>query len=156
MKNIKYKRVPKTSIDNYISGWEALNTGGLHGFSDWHTLNYWMITGEDNEIKLFDNKILNSDGIEYRFINYCDEKVFIASHPRALADLVYKSALNNENLDKYINISKDLLTEEERDKYWLLLSNLSKYYNEIDDFRKHEFPKRYYEEKYSGATRLSE
>lgn len=146
---MKYKKIPKTSENFYISGWEALNTPGKTGSADWHPLNFWASCENGLDcIKLYCNPILGKSGIEKREIKYSEGPVFIANHPRALADLIYKAIKENKNIELYQKDSEDLLTDEECREYWKYLRKMAEYYEEIDEFSKIEFTKWYLEECY--------
>lgn len=146
---MKYKKIPKTSENLYISGWEALNTPGKTGSADWHPLDFWL-SYEDSEdyIKLYTNPVLGNEGVEYREIEYSRDYEFIANHPRALADLVYSAFKEGKDINTYSRDSRDLLSDEECKEYWKYLRKMSKYSNEIDEFSKVEFPGWYLEECY--------
>lgn len=144
---IKYKRVPKTSITEYISGWESLNTKVGDSYADWHPMQYWLDTGGNEEIKLYSNPILGEDGVVKLKIPYSNELVFIATYPRALADLVYTATINEKSLNPFRKEYNSLLNDEEIIKYRNYLEKMAEEHKAIDEFLKNEFPKWYYEEK---------
>lgn len=102
--------------------------------------------GNDEYINLYSNPILGTEGIEKREIHYTGGIEYIATHPRALADLVYMAIKDGKDINVYQKDSQDLLTDEECREYWKYLRKLAESYNEIDEFSKIEFPKWYLEE----------
>lgn len=83
------KKVPKTSIENYVSSYEALNVPDENELpADCHPNNYWMSKVADEEVKLFNSKtsLFGIGGIEERDTYF--GKIWIANHVRAIADLV--------------------------------------------------------------------
>lgn len=144
---IKYKRIPKTSITKYISGWESLNAKVGETYADWHPMQYWLDTKGNEEIELYSNPILGKDGIVRLKIQYSNEHVFIATHSRALADLIYLATINEKSLNPFRKEYNSLLNEEEVIEYRNYLNRMARENKVIDEFLKSEFPKWYYERK---------
>ncbi len=95
MKELYFRKIPKTSYTNYISCQEALNTPDENGeMADWHSLVYWSSPKPNQEIPLYHNPLLDKEGIEYRKIQYSEDKVHIANFARAFADFVYLKRKN--------------------------------------------------------------
>lgn len=63
MENIYLKKIPKTSLKSYISGWEALNTPNNHSSADWYPINFWYSKNKDETIKLYNctHEFLNKE-----------------------------------------------------------------------------------------------
>lgn len=143
-KEFYQKEIPTTSYDNYISGWEALNTIAPNGTTaDWHALEYWGAIKQKENIKLYNNYFLGNAGIACRKINWSSDKVYIANFARAVADLVYYS----DNLDELKFIFSDMLNEDEESEAFEYMKIISKH-KDIDEFLKRELPKKYYMWKY--------
>lgn len=141
---MKFKKIPETSINRYISGWEALNVVNESGLTaDWHPLKFWTTNLDSEEIPLFSNSVLGNRGIHRRKIKYSDDPVYIADFPRAIADLIY----NNDKTDSLVNAANDFLTEEETNILFSYLLEILKS-KDIESYIKQEFPKKYYEWKY--------
>lgn len=144
---MKFKKIPDTSLERYISGWEALNVVDENGLSaDWHPLKFWLAYNDDDEIPLFSNPILGSNGIKKRKIKYSDELVYIADFPRAIADLIY----TDDKTDSLVNASTDFLTDEEAKVLFKYLLKILKF-KDIEAYIIHEFPKYYYDWKYENT-----
>ena len=137
---IYLKKIPETSKELYISGYEALNTPDSSGVpADWHPRLYWYSEVEGEYIKLYSNPILGDEGIEERSLIYAKEKVFIATHVRAMADLVF----HTENLDILTGFVNDYaFDEKQKEEVFNMLMLINKHKN-IDNFIKYEMPKQY-------------
>lgn len=120
------KTVPKTSKDNYISGFYSLNTPYEdRETADWHPMTYWY-TPDDKpcEILLYKpNELLGCQGIEYRNIMWTDEKVYISNFPRALCDLLFE-----RNIPSMLRYSKQdfLMREDDQKEYFGMLMKIYK------------------------------
>ncbi|WP_416738290.1 hypothetical protein ACM0L0_01900 [Mycoplasma sp. 005V] len=87
------KKLPKTSYDNYISGWEALNLNFNRSSNgaDWHSSEFFY----DNKIsylKTYEkNPILKNLGISKQTITWDNNKVeiYVANYGRAIYDLIH-------------------------------------------------------------------
>lgn len=140
-----YKKVPKTTPERYISGYEALNVVDENGLTaDWHPLTFWTSTTQE-EIPLYENPLLKEKGISFRKIPFSEEMVYIANFARAIADLIYHEYETHPCL--FRNIAEDFLSKEERAELFGYLLEIRKE-KEIDEFLIQEFPKEYYEFKY--------
>lgn len=137
-----YKKIPETSLEKYISGFEALNIVSENGLTaDWHPITFW--TGKnDEEIPLYQNYILKDKGISLRKIPYSEEPVFIANFPRAIADLIYYEYEKTPH--RFRNIANDFLSEKEKKELFEYLLEIRKEKN-IEDFLIQEFSKEYYQ-----------
>lgn len=89
------KDLPMTSVDLYISGYYALNIPDVDGIpADWHPEIYWYSNMQGVKVDLYCSKDLpwGMQDIEYRQVDYYScakyDKVYIATHVRAIADLV--------------------------------------------------------------------
>ena len=88
------KKLPLTSIDQYISGYYALNIPDKDGIpADWHPRLYWFSVNKNETVPLYNtNSIFGTQGIHYRKVDCFScagyDKVYIADHVRAIADLV--------------------------------------------------------------------
>lgn len=140
---MKYLKVlPQTYLNNYISGYYALNTPDTDGIpADWHPNMYWYSYDENDIVPLYNtNDIFGTQGIEYRKVNYFScifyDKVYIASHVRAIADLV----VTLSNIDVLRGCVNDWLRTEKQE--WELYNMLLKADN-IEWFLKEEFTKFY-------------
>lgn len=145
---IEFKRVPKTSIDKYISGWESLNLKLNKSYADWHPMQYWVSIEKSREIELYSNLILGEDGVNKLKVPYSNEPVYVAIHSRALADLVYTATINKKSLNPFRKEYNSLLNEEETIEYRNYLNKMAEEHEEIDEFLKTEFPKWYYRRNY--------
>ena len=142
---MKYlKKIPETSLEKYISGYEALNTPDSSGVpADWHPRLYWYSKKEGEVLKLYNNTKLGNRGIEERYIPYINKKVFIANHPRAIADLV----MLTNNLDTLTGCVDDFAFDEEQKRELLMLLLEVGKYKDIEWFIKYELTKLYFEYK---------
>lgn len=140
---LKYlKVIGNTSIDNYISGYYALNLPDKDGIiADWHPRQYWYSLKENDKIPLFNtNNIFGIEGIEFRTIgNFSldkEKKYYIANHIRAIADLT----VTLSDINELRGCTNDWLQGEGQilELYNLLLKIKHK---DIDWFLKEEFPK---------------
>lgn len=134
---MQIKKIPITSYDEYISGWESLNIPAENGdVADWHPQNFFYSNKKD-EVKLYKkNNILNNIGIEKRKIYYPEEKiVYISNFPRAIVDIL----LNCEDyMLNELNGIKDNLTDKQKKElfdYLLKTKNNSR----ISNFLKYEY-----------------
>ncbi len=140
------KNIPKTSLENYISGYEALNTPDKNrNVADWHPQLYWFSSKENEKLKLYtQNEILKDLGIEKRTITYPIKKeVYIANFPRAIVDLIL--TLNNYRVKGLYNAKEDFLNKEETEVLYKYLYKL-KDIERIGQYLKYEFAKRYMED----------
>jgi len=139
------RKIPKTSFENYISGYYALNTPDKNGMTaDWHSYYYWRTENNSNDIELFKNNfVLENDGIEYRKIIWSDEKVYIATFARAIADLLIRQ---NGKIKSLTNCVDDFLTDKEAEELYGYCLKIHKKID-ISEFIKREFPKKYVKEK---------
>lgn len=124
------KKVPPTDINNYISGFEALNIVSSSGkMRDWHPLAYLSADNNNEYLDLYKgNSILGDYGIEHRDIPFLKAKgVYIANHFRAYIDYILK--VNSLAKDKKLPALKEILwtvrdffdnDEEYRELYRLL------------------------------------
>lgn len=141
------KIIPKTSSENYISGWEALNIPDENqNIADWHPKTYLFSEKENEEIQLYNTiDILGNNGIKKRIIKYPENKeVYIANFPRAIADLLL--TMKDYQVSSLYNCCSDFLTKDETDELYNYLKNL-KDNQRIDDFLKYEFTVRYFNDK---------
>lgn len=140
---MKIKKIPQTTKNLYISGWEALNTPYNSGeTADWHSFLFWHSNDTDTQIKLYENNsILKDRGIEKRKIIYSDKEVYIANFPRAIADLLLHKK-HNKNL---IGSVEDFLNEKDSTILYEYLKEIQKI-KDISWFVKSEYPKLYYKE----------
>lgn len=136
---LEIRKIPKTSYNKYISGWYALNTPKDGYTADWHPLLYWSANNDKDVIELTDNYFLGNKAIEYRDIKWSDKKEYIASYPRAIADLVYYS---EDPMLYYKYIINDMLGDDDRLNAFKLLLEVSKH-KDIHEFMIHEFPIEY-------------
>lgn len=144
------KNIPTTSSDNYISGWELLNSSNKEFiFEDWHTLDYWYSKIQNKTLKTYKNNPIFKDfGVKEReFIAPTKGLFFAANKVRALADLIFE-ALGESNPSLYLNrLSGDIdnfLEEFEKKELLTLLEPLL-INKELLNFVKKEMPKQYYE-----------
>lgn len=140
------KKTPPTSINCYVSGFEALNTPDAEGMiADWHPKLYWYSDIENETIKLFSNNILGSNGIEKRKILYSDKEVYIANYPRAITDLVFTmDDLRISSLSGFINDFAFDTNQEAEVFSYLLKINKQK---NITWFIKRELTRLYFNQK---------
>lgn len=136
------KKLSQTHIDNYISGYYALNIPDNNGIpADWHPKLYWYSFNKDDIVPLYNtNNIFGTEGIEYRKVDNFScalyKKVYIANHVRAIADL----AFTLPNLNELRGCTNDWLKDELQ--AWGLYNLLLKITNkDIDWFLKEEFSK---------------
>lgn len=143
---IPYKKIPKTSIRKYISGWEALNTPDKNGMTaDWHPDQIWLSTPCAPGIELYrSNHILGTSGIEKRKILYSQgESVYIANFPRAIADILFNDdSIYHSQLNGCVD---DFLTDEEAEELYRYALLINKEKN-IEWFLKYELTKFYFGE----------
>lgn len=137
--NIKYKKIPKTSKKEYISGYEALNIKKQDGtVADWHPLNFWLAKDEKDYINLYKtNDILGDEGIEYRNIDYTEDKVHVANFPRAIADLIYYG--DEKTLSRLRYMTNDFLSKDEELETLKMLLKINDNYKDISEFLMIEF-----------------
>lgn len=136
------KKIPETSINNYISGYYSLNTPDINDITaDWHPRLYWYSNNKNEKIPLYNtNNIFSNEGIEYREVNiFSDEqnkKYYIANHVRAIADLV----ATLDDIRELRGCVNDwlMIETQEKELYELLLKIKDK---DIDWFLKEEFAK---------------
>lgn len=144
------KNIPTTSSDNYISGWELLNSSNKEFiFEDWHTLDYWYSKDENKPLKTYKmNPIFKDVGIKEReFIAPTKGIFYAADKVRALADLIFE-ALEESKPIVYLNrLTGDIdnfLDDFEKKELLTLLKPLFTN-EELSNFIKKEMPKQYYE-----------
>lgn len=141
------KVIPKTSIDNYISKYYALNTRINSNLpADWHS-DCWYSNKRNENIELTHNYFLKSRGIIYTSIPFSKDKVYIATYPRAIVDIIYTYLEKGLNINKFCrNIADEFLTDEEKEEMFYMLLEFNKHIN-ILEYIKNQFPKEYLGEK---------
>ena len=142
---MKWKIIPATTEEKYISGWEALNVVAPDGITtaDWHPLNYWLYTEKEPTIPLYANSYLfGKNGISKRMIPYDRSKeVFIADFPRAIADFILTQP--KEFAMQMLDCRKDFLsTQEEDQKLYSYLEQIQSV-KDISWFIRREYPEKY-------------
>lgn len=134
------KRLSQTSIDNYISGFYALNIPDIDGIpADWHPNIYWYSFDRNDMVPLYNtNNIFGIWGIEHRKVDYFSctfyDKVYVANHVRAIADL----AVTLEDISVLRGCVNDWLRTEKQE--WELYNLLLKLEN-MEWFLREEFTK---------------
>lgn len=155
MSELKYlKKIPKTSINKYVSKYYALNTPiGDKLPADWHPY-CWFTDEYGEEIELMDNWSLGESGILYKKIPFSKTPVYIASYPRAVVDILFMYHTNGLDICKFgKNLANEFLTSDEKKEMFVLLIKMNKNID-ISEYIKNEFPKGYYEMRYKNV-RLS-
>ena len=142
---MKWKIIPATTEEKYISGWEALNVVAPDGITtaDWHPLNYWLYTEKNPTIPLYANSYLfGKSGISKRIIPYDRSKeVFIADFPRAIADFILTQP--KELAMQMLDCRKDFLsTKEEDEKLYSYLEQIQNV-KDISWFIRREYPEKH-------------
>ena len=137
--------IPKTSYSKYISGYYSLNTPDSNGnIANWHSYYYWDKDNSKSKIELYKNKfLLGNEGIEYRNIVWCENKVYIADFLRSIADILIENDKDKVNLLK--NCVKDYLTDIEANKLYKYCLKIREYVD-IKSFVKREFLREYVED----------
>lgn len=137
------KLIPKTSINRYISKYYAINTPINDELpADWHPY-CWYSEKQNEYIELMDNYFLKDVGIIYGTIPFTKEKVYIATYPRAVVDILYMYLQNGLDINKFgRNIANEFLTESEKQEMFSMLIEFNKHID-ILDYIKSEFPKEY-------------
>jgi len=138
------KKLPVTSINNYISGFYALNVPDEDGIpADWHPQLYWYSLNKDDTVLLYNtNNIFGTEGVQNKVVNYfsCSayDKVYIATHVRAIADL----AATLPDISVLRGCTNDWLrTEEQEWELYKMLLKLNDIDSNIEWFLKEEFTK---------------
>ncbi|CAM3107555.1 hypothetical protein STFE110948_02430 [Streptobacillus felis] len=135
---MKYKKIPETSYEKYISGWESLNIPYKNGeIADWHPHNFF-ISSNDEYIKLYYyNPIIGNVGIEKRKITFPENKeVYISNFPRAIIDLLLN--LNKKEIKQLYGSKNELLSNTDQKLLYEYLMILKDNEN-IKDYLKYEY-----------------
>lgn len=145
---MKWKKIPPTTKNQYISGLEALNVISSDGITiaDWHPLNYWMYTEKLPEIPLYlSHSLLGECGIKKRVISFDPSReVYIADYPRAIADFVLHHSMSDAK--QMVGCRHDFLsTEQEENELYSYLKNIQTI-KEIGWFIHREYPEKYLED----------
>lgn len=138
------KIIPKTSENNYISGWEALNIPNEKGdVADWHPRTYLFSNNPSEEIELYNTiNFFGNKGIKKRMIYYPEkQEVYIASFSRAIADLLV--TMKDYQVPSLYGCRKDFLNEKESGELYNYLKPLDSN-PRIKEFLKYEFTKKYF------------
>lgn len=145
------KKIPKTTMNRYISKYYALNSeidGKLP--ADWHPY-CWECETNDEYIDLMDNYFLGEKGILFTKIKFSDSPVYIATFPRAVVDILYDLIKNNMDINNFgRDLKKEFLTEEEQKEMFDLLIEFNNHIN-IESYIKNQFPVEYYKMRYINA-----
>ena len=155
------KQIPNTSINNYISGLEALNLKtNLYNPIDWHRLGVLYSHKQNDFIPTFKfNSILGNAGIIKQHIILANKQSFIAKPIRAIVDFIY-SIINSSDIinkkrklhmlrgDIYNLFPNDL----DRKNIASLLIKIINATNskELETFFKEEMPKEFFNYTYKG------
>lgn len=152
------KKIPITSWNQYISGWESLNVATASKDPvDWHIRGYWYSDNPDISLKTYSyNPYLQNEGIRNEEVAFpLFEKAYIACNERAFVDLVYVilfevSASERERTMLLATLRGDIYnffpSDTERQyvfsmlhRIWLKTEN-----DKIRKFLREEMPKEYY------------
>ena len=147
-----WKKIPKTTKDKYISGWEALNIPiDNKGAVDWHPVQYFHTDDPNQYIKLYDSdNILGDIGINKKHILFpSNEWVYIADTTRAIIDILI-TVEQDFMIKSLYGCRYDFLNEDEENMLWerivyLIQNNHSKK-DRLLSFLRKEFPIRYKKE----------
>lgn len=137
-------------MNNYISGWEALNIPYETGeVADWHPVNFLYSNTENKQIKLYSrNELLGDFGIKKRIIKYpVIKEVYIADFPRAILDLLL--TLKKDELSCLNNSVNDFLNNSDREKLYKFLLTI-KDIPQVYNFLKYEFTNKFYKDLKDG------
>ncbi|EKU77405.1 hypothetical protein [Veillonella seminalis] len=158
------KTIPETDKNNYISGWYSLNAStNKEKAVDWHSLGHWYSKKENEILETTKyNPILKYKGIYYGELTFpIIKKVYIASHVRAILDIIYKTITTEKTQEQFnqLNFLKgDIYNffpeEKDRQNIFSLLIEMQTKTNSIQlkNFIRNELPKEYYNYVYEGAN----
>lgn len=147
-----WKKIPKTTKDKYISGWEALNIPiDNKGAVDWHPVQYFHTNNPNQYIKLYDrDNILGDIGISKKHVSFpSNELVYIADTTRAIIDILI-TVKQDFMIKSLYGCRYDFLNEIDENVLWeriiyLIKNNHSKK-DRLLSFLRKEFPIRYKKE----------
>lgn len=155
-----WKKIPKTNIYNYISGYEALNIPNENGdVADWHPETYLSSKNPNEYIKTYKlDETIGTIGIENKIITFPNKsEVYIANFIRSIIDIIIFSERDIE-IKSIFGCKNDFLTDQESyelfEKLIELLEKRHKKSDKIIMFLKNEYPKKYYEYKLKGSGEI--
>lgn len=148
-----WKKIPKTTEKQYISGYEALNIPNEKGdVADWHPRTYLSSIEPYDYIKTYKlDEIVGNTGIAKANITFPSKaEVYIANYVRAIIDIIISSDKDIE-IKSILGCKNDFLTDEEGEELFKeLIGILKKNHKKKDKiimFLKYEYPKQFYEYK---------